>query len=72
MSCAERPVGHGPDGGTVSVSRLFRCLTILCLALAALLPLRIRAATDNEAGTRKAWDMLDTVAGFAEDRRANK
>ena len=44
------------------MSRLFRCLTILCLALAALLPLRIRAATDNEAGTRKAWDMLDTAA----------
>jgi len=36
MSCAERPRGHGPDGGTVSVSRLFRCVTILCLALAAL------------------------------------
>jgi len=68
MSCAERARGHGPDGGTVSVSRLFRCVTILCLALAALLPLRIRAATDNEAGTRKAWDMLDTAAASQKTR----
>jgi HEAT repeat protein len=44
------------------VIRAFRWVTIPCLAWAALLPFRIQAANDSEAGSRKAWDMLDTAA----------
>ena len=44
------------------MKRAFRCVTILCLDWAALLPFRIQAANDSEAGTQKAWDMLDTAA----------
>lgn len=40
----------------------FRCVTILCLAWAALSPFPIQAANDSEAGTLKAWDVLDTAA----------
>src|ERR1700692_3478373 len=60
MSCAERPAGAGRK--RVLVNRAFRCVTILSLAWAALLPFRIQAANGSEAGTQKAWDMLDTAA----------
>src|SRR5258707_15586925 len=46
----------------VLVNRAFRWVTIPCLAWAALLPFRIQAANDGEAGSQKAWDMLDTAA----------
>ena len=44
------------------MNRAFRWLTIPCLAWAALLPFGLQAADDREAGTQKAWDMLDTAA----------
>ena len=44
------------------MNRAFRWLTIPCLAWAALFPFRLQAADDREAGTQKAWDMLDTAA----------
>jgi HEAT repeat protein len=46
----------------VLVNRAFRCVTILCLAGAALWPFRMQAANESAAGTEKAWDMLDTAA----------
>src|SRR5258708_40133955 len=53
----------------VLVNRAFRWVTIPCLAWAALLPFRIQATNDGEAGSQKAWDMLDTAAASRKTRQ---
>jgi hypothetical protein len=71
MSCAERPAGVGrSEKGSGEKGFSMRDDSVSCLG--CFVPFRIQAANDSEAGTQKAWDMVDTAAASRKtDERAD-